>query len=69
MARRWIAGATKNRGGLHRSLGVPIGRPIPIKTINAAAGRGGTVGKQARLAKTLATLRAGKSAYGLGVQR
>lgn len=49
----WIAGATKNKGGLHRSLGVPQGEKIPVKKINAAAQRGGKVGKQARLAQTL----------------
>ena len=42
----WIAAATKNKGGLHRSLGVPMGKKIP-------ASKGGKVGKQARLAQTL----------------
>lgn len=52
----WIAGATKNKGGLHRSLGVPMGQKIPKSRIAAAAKKGGKVGKQARLAKTLASL-------------
>jgi hypothetical protein len=53
----WIAKATRNKGGLHRSLGVPKGKPIPKAALSAAAKKGGTVGKQARLAQTLAKLR------------
>lgn len=49
----WIASATRNKGGLHRSLGVPGNQRIPQAQIQAAAQRGGTVGKQARLALTL----------------
>ena len=49
----WIAAATKNKGGLHRSLGVPIGTKIPASKLSAAASKGGKVGKQARLAQTL----------------
>lgn len=52
----WIAGATKNKGGLHRSLGIPQGQKIPKAKIAAAAQRPGKVGKQARLAETLAGL-------------
>lgn len=37
-------------GGLHRSLGVPIGQKIGITRIKAAAKRGGKVGKQGRAA-------------------
>jgi hypothetical protein len=53
----WIAGAVKNKGGLHRSLGIPQGQKIPAKKIAAAAKKGGKVGKQARLARTLKGLR------------
>jgi len=53
MAKNWIAEATKNKGGLHRSLGIPEGTPIPAKKIAAAASKGGKLGKQARLAQTL----------------
>jgi hypothetical protein len=49
----WIAGATKNKGGLHRSLGVAAGKKIPLKRITMAAKGKGKVGKQARLALTL----------------
>jgi hypothetical protein len=57
MAKNWIAGATKNKGGLHRALGVPEGKPIPKSKIAAAAKKKGRVGKQARLAQTLAKMR------------
>lgn len=57
MAGNWIAKATRNKGGLHRSLGVLMGDKIPEKRIEAAAKRPGKVGKQARLAETLEGLR------------
>ena len=57
MKKNWIAGATKNKGGLHSSLGVPEGQKIPDEEISAAASRPGRVGKQARLAQTLKGLR------------
>lgn len=49
----WIKDATKNKGGLHKALNVPEGKKIPKKAIDAAAKKGGKVGKQAKLAKTL----------------
>lgn len=52
----WIAKATRNKGGLHRSLGVPEGKKIPPGMIARAAAKGGKVGKQARLAQTLKRL-------------
>ena len=51
--KKWIAGAVKNKGALHKKLGVPMGEKIPAKKINAAAKKGGTLGKEANLAKTL----------------
>jgi hypothetical protein len=57
MAKKWIAEAVKNKGGLHRSLGVPMGEKIPAGKVKAAAKKGGKVGKQARLAQTLGKLR------------
>lgn len=53
MKKNWIAGAVKNKGGLHKSLGIPAGQKIPAAKIAAAAQQGGKVGKQARLAQTL----------------
>lgn len=52
--KNWIADATKNKGGLHKSLGVPEGEKIPDEKIRKAAKGGNTkVAKQARLALTL----------------
>lgn len=53
----WIAQATaRHKGALHRQLGVPSGEKIPVGKLNAAAKQGGTLGKRARLAKTLGSL-------------
>ena len=49
----WIAGAIKRPGQLHRDLGVPQGQKIGKSKIAAAAGKGGAVGRRARLAQTL----------------
>jgi hypothetical protein len=57
MAKNWIAGATKNKGALHRNLGVPEGKKIPDAKIRAAASKGGKIGKEARLAETLKGMR------------
>ena len=54
MAQQWIAAATaKNKGALRKKLGAKKGKPIPAKKLNAAAKKGGKIGKEARLAKTL----------------
>ena len=54
----WIKEATKNKGGLHRSLGIPEGKTIPAKAINKAThSTNPLVVKQANLAKTLGKLR------------
>lgn len=54
MAEKWIAAATaKNKGKLRKKLGAKKGEPIPAKKLNAAAKKGGKIGKEARLAKTL----------------
>jgi hypothetical protein len=58
--KNWIASATKNKGGLHRSLGVPQGQKIPKAKIAAAAKKGGRIGRQAKLAQTLSKLRKGR---------
>lgn len=50
---KWISGAIKHRGGLHRSLGIPEDQPIPKAQIEKAAAKPGKIGKQARLAETL----------------
>ena len=50
---RWIQGAIRRPGQLHRDLGVPQGKKIPVKKLRAAAKQKGKVGKRARLALTL----------------
>lgn len=52
---KWIAGAIKKPGALHRQLGVPEGKKIPAKKMAAArAGKKGALAqKRATLAKTL----------------
>ena len=50
---KWIQGAIKKKGQLHRDLGVPQGKKIPAGKLNTAAKKPGKVGKRARLAKTL----------------
>ena len=49
----WIAGAIKKPGALHKDLGVPEGKKIPSKKLNAAAKGSGKTAQRARLAKTL----------------
>lgn len=49
----WIQNAIKKPGALHEELGVPKGKKIPKKKLNAAAKKGGKEGKRAKLAKTL----------------
>jgi len=54
----WIAKATKNKGGLHRALGVKEGEKIPDKKMAKAAKSGSPkVKKEVALAKTLSKLR------------
>jgi hypothetical protein len=51
--KNWIAGAVKNKGALHKALGVPAGKTIPEGKLSKAAGEKGKIGKEARLAETL----------------
>jgi hypothetical protein len=51
--KKWVKGAIKKPGQLHRDLGVPQGKKIPAKKLAAAKKRGGKVGQRARLAGTL----------------
>jgi len=53
MAKKWIQGAIKRPGALHRALGVPEGERIPKSKIAQAAKAGGKLGKMGRLAQTL----------------
>jgi len=50
----WIKEATKNKGALHRSLGVPEGTKIPMSKIKKAEKSSDPkLAKRARLAETL----------------
>lgn len=50
---KFIQSAIKKPGQLHRDLGVPQGKKIPVGKIKAAAKRKGKVGQRARFAMTL----------------
>lgn len=54
---KWIQGAIKKKGQLHKDLGVAQGKKIPAKKLAEAAKKRGKVGQRARLAKTLKKLR------------
>lgn len=56
----WIKKAIKKPGQLHRDLGVPQGKKIPLSKIKEAASKGGKVGARARFAQTLSKMRKGK---------
>jgi hypothetical protein len=47
---RWIQGAVKKPGQLHRDLGVPQGKTIPVAKVRAAAKGKGKVAQRARFA-------------------
>ena len=50
----WIASATKNKGALHRALGVSAGQNIPAKKLaKASHSKSPTIRKEVALAKTL----------------
>lgn len=66
MAKNWIAGAIRRPGALHSQLGIPQGQKIPPATLNAAAQAGGTLGRRARLAKTLSGFAEGGMVGGSG---
>ena len=58
MAKNWIAGATKNKGALHKELGVKPGNKIPVKKMAEAEKKAKKTDntkleKQLNLAKTL----------------
>jgi len=59
MAQKWIQGAIKKPGALHKELGIKEGEKIPEKKLKAAAKKPGKEGKRARLAETLKTFHRG----------
>ena len=50
---KWIQGAIKKPGALHKELGVPEGKKIPMKKLKEAEKHGGKEAKRAHLAETL----------------
>ena len=57
MAKKWIQKAIKHPGALRKQLGAKKGKNISTKKLNKAAKAKGTLGRRARLAKTLKKLR------------
>jgi len=53
---KWIQKAIKRPGALHKKLGVPQGKKIPASALDKASHASGTLGREARLAKTLKRL-------------
>lgn len=41
------------KGALHKEMGIPMGKKIPAKKLQAAAKKPGKLGKRARVAETL----------------
>lgn len=54
---KWIAGAVKHPGALHREMGVPKGEKIPAKKLaKAEHSTNPLLAKRARLAQTLKSM-------------
>jgi hypothetical protein len=51
--KKWIQGAIKHPGALHKELHIPMGKKIPKDKLEEAAKHKGKEGKRARLAETL----------------
>ena len=60
MAKNFIAKAIKKPGALHKDLGVPQGKKIPEKKLEAAEKKPGKVGQRARFAEELKGFNKGK---------
>jgi len=55
--KKWIAGAIKKPGALHKTLGVPEGKKIPASKLAAKKGDSAKTKRRKALAKTLKKLR------------
>ncbi len=55
--KKWISKVIKHPGALHRTLGVPKGKKIPIARLRSVAKQKGVTGRRARLAITLRSMR------------
>jgi hypothetical protein len=51
--KNFIKKAIKKPGELHKDLGIPEGKKIPVKKLKSAAKKPGKVGQRARFAETL----------------
>jgi len=51
--KKWIQKAVQKPGALHKQLGIPADKTIPMSTLKAAAKKAGKLGQRARLALTL----------------
>ena len=58
--KKWIQKAHIKKGALHAQMGVPAGQKIPLSRLQAAAKKGGTLGRRARLALTFRGMRKSK---------
>lgn len=55
---KWVKGAIKHPGKLHRELGVPEGKKIPAKKMaKAEHSKNPTIRREASLAKTLSKMK------------
>jgi hypothetical protein len=59
-SKKWIKGAVKKPGALHKELGVPEGKKIPAAKLAKAAKAGGKLGQRARFAQELKGFSRGK---------
>ena len=56
---KWIQGMKMKKGALHKQMGIPAGKNIPISKLKAAAAKGGVLGKRANLALTFSKMKKG----------
>lgn len=54
---QWIQKANIKKGGLHRALGIPMGKKIPLSKKRWAASQPGRLGKMGRLALTFSKMK------------
>ena len=54
--KKWIQKAIKKPGALHKEMGIPQDKKIPVAALKKAAKKGGKEGKRANLAITLKKL-------------
>jgi hypothetical protein len=56
MAKNWIQKAIKKPGALHKQLGIPKDKKIPLEKLKELAKKSGKTGQRARLAIILRKL-------------